>query len=878
MQLKYFALLSSLFVSAFCAAQTDSVQQRIILIGDAGEMHNGRNTVVDAVRKYVDLNKGRSTVLFLGDNVYPLGLPDASDPGYETARSILDYQVNLVKRTAAQGIFIPGNHDWSKHKPDGWQQIRNQQQYIDSLLLPNVLFLPKNGCPGPIAVPLGSDVLLLVLDSEWWLYPGKKPGLESGCDYKTEDEVLAAIGEIAALNPGKLLIFATHHPLRSYGIHGGYYTLKQHIFPLTDAKRNLYLPLPVIGSVYPLVRGVFGTREDLPHPLYRKMIKGIESAIPADAPVVFVSGHDHTLQLIRDQARHYVVSGAGAKENRVKKGRKSLFASNLNGYSVIEVMQNGTVRLNFYDDQSAQPIFSQTLLNLAEYRRQQQQHAAEPRPPAMTVAPDPQYAKVNGLHRFLLGDNYRQVWATPLTFPTIDLDTIKGGLKIIKRGGGKQTRSLRLEDKSENEWVLRSLRKWPLTAIPEALRETFAREVVQDQISAANPYAPLAVSALAAAAGVPHTHPQFVYLADDTTLGIYRKDFANGVYLLEEREPVTTSKTYNTEKLLEHLLDDNDNQVNQQAMLQARLLDMYIADWDRHEDQWRWYAEKNKKAKTFFPIPRDRDQAFFINQGLLPRMMSRPWLLPSIQGFRKKIPDINGFNFSSRYFDRNFLNGLSEAQWQEQSKAFAAAMTDSVIQAAVAQFPDTIRRQVGDMMISTLQARRNILPQQALKYYRFLAKGVDITGSKKNEQFTITRLPGGKVHVEARKISKKGELEQTLYDRTFDPAQTKQIAVYGLGGEDRFIIRGETGTPIRIRLIGGKKGDTYIDSSSGGGGKRIFIYDLDNGKDSFAIGRREKLKLSTNKNVIAYQRTAYKYNKLMPLLAAAYTAMNAGRN
>lgn len=872
MQFKTLLFHIFLLSASAALAQTDSVQQRIILIGDAGEVHDGRNPTVDAVRKLIDLNNGKNTILFLGDNVYPLGLPDAAAKSYPLAKEILDYQANLVRGTKAEGIFIPGNHDWSKHHPDGWQVIRNQQTYIDSLLLPNLQFLPKDGCPDPTAVPLGNDVLLIVMDTEWWLYPGKKPGIESSCNCKTEDEVLSAISDLVALNPGKLVVFAAHHPLRSYGIHGGYYTIKQHIFPLTDAKRSLYLPLPVIGSIYPLVRGVFGTREDLPHPLYRKLVKGIEEAIPAGTPVVFVSGHDHTLQLIKDMDRHYIVSGSGAKDNRVKQGKLSLFASRRNGFSVIEVLNNGAVRVNFYNDQDAVPMFTHTLLNIREHvARMEQQAAALPRPASVTTAPDQQYAKAGKFHRAMLGNNYREVWATPLTFPVIDLDTIKGGLKINKRGGGKQTRSLRLEDKQGNEWVLRSLRKWPVSAIPEPLRETFAREIVQDQISSANPYAPLAVSPIAKAVGVPYTTPSFVYLADDTALGIYRKDFANAVYLFEEREPVTASKTYNTPKVLEELLGDNDNSVDQSAMLQARLLDILVADWDRHEDQWRWYAEKDKKKnKTFYPIPRDRDQAFYVNEGFLPGVMSRSWLLPSIQGFRPVTRNISAWNFSSRYLDRNFLNALSEETWEKQSADFSRAVTDSVIENAVGQFPEKIRSQVSERTISVLKARRDNLSRQAMEYYRALAKTVDVTGSQKSEQFTVTRMPEGRLQVTSQKISKKGELEQVLYSRTFDPAHTKEVRLFGLGGGDKFIMQGAGATPIRVRLIGGREQDTYIDQSTGATGKRILVYDLKNGKDSFAVTRREKLRLSSRPEVIAYNRNEFKYNKLMPLVAGGF--------
>lgn len=868
--MKYLALIFLTCFALLASAQEDSIQQRIILIGDAGEMRNGINPVVDAVKRNFQLNKGVNTVLFLGDNVYPLGLPSPLAKNFPEAKSILDYQVNLVKGTSAKGIFVPGNHDWSKHRPDGWRQIRNQQQYIDSLKLPNVDFLPKDGCPGPLAIPMGDDVMLIVMDSEWWLYPGAKPGLESSCDQKTEDEVLAELKDIAAANPGKLLVFAAHHPLRSNGIHGGYYTIKQHIFPLTDAKPNLYLPLPVIGSIYPLVRGVFGTREDLPHPLYKRMIRGIEEAIPEESPTVFVAGHEHTLQLMQDRNRYYLVSGAGAKDSRVRHGQGSLFVSKYYGYSVITVMKNGKVKVDFYNENDPTPIYSHQLFDLTGHRSRLAQDAAKPKPDSVTMAADPRYVRINGFHRLMLGENYRKVWATPLTFPTIDIDTVKGGLKVTKRGGGMQTRSLRLEDTSGREWVLRSLVKNPTSAVPEPLRETFAREIVQDQISASNPYAPLVVSSLAEKAGVPHTNPTFVYLPDDTALGIYRRDFAGGVYLFEEREPVTASKTYNTLKVLENLLEDNDNSVNQTAVLQARLLDFFIGDWDRHDDQWRWWAEKDKKKKIFNPIPRDRDQAFFVNEGIIPRMASRAWLMPNIQGFRKNIPNINGLNFNPRYFDRNFLTNLPKEQWEQQAEAFSKLMTDATIEEAVRQLPDSIRRLTESMMVERLKARREIIKSEALKYYRFLAKGVDVTGSLKNEQFTITRLDDGKVHVRSQKISKSGDLEQTLFDRTFDPSETKEVAVYGLGGQDRFILTGNGNPRIRVRLIGGADKDTYIDSVPGGGGKKALIYDLKHKEDSFAVGNREGLRLSSNPDVIRYNRMAFKYNKLMPMITGGY--------
>lgn len=871
-------ILPLLLLPFLSQAQTDSLARRIILIGDAGELHkDGHNPVIDAVKKHYDLQDNRNTVLFLGDNVYPLGLPDEASSDYPEAKQILDYQVNLVRNTAAQAIFIPGNHDWKKSKPDGWQTVINEQLYIDSLKLPNVNFLPKDGCPGPIEVPLDNNITLIVMDTEWWLYPFSKPGAGSSCNSKTKEDVLTELSDIVSRNRHKLIIFAAHHPFRSYGIHGGYYTLKQHIFPLTDFKPGLYIPLPVVGSIYPLTRGVFGTSEDIPNPQYQQMIRGVEAALKPHGSAVFVSGHEHSLQLIKDQQNFYVVSGSGAKETRVKKGSKSLFASNENGYTALEISKSGAVSVKYYTVEKADaPVYAAQLFNIQDLRSQEIANTTPPAsqlPPAVVMAADTQYIGKSNFHNWLLGKNYRQVWATPLNFPVMDLRKEKGGLKILQRGGGQQTLSLRLEDSSGKEWVLRSLKKNPEKAVPEALRETVAKDVVQDQISASNPYGPLAVAPLAEVAGIPHNNPTFVYLPKDTSLGIYMNTFGDDVYLFEEREADVKGKTLNTGKLLEQIHGDNDNTVNQPATLNARLLDIMIADWDRHDDQWRWGAEKNKKEKTkvYYPIPRDRDQAFFVNEGALPRIASRKWALPRFQGFRKTIPIVTRLNMTAQPFDRSFMNELNEQQWKEIAHTFVGKMTDSVLKDAVDHFPDTIRSLVGDRTYTTLKARRDILENESLKLYRFLAQTVEVTGTQKHELFSIERLPEGRVSVNVSKLSKKGELEQNIYSRTFDPKDTREVRLYGLGGEDKFEIKGGYRTSIKIRIIGGKDTDTYIDSSNIRTGKHIRIYDLASGKDTFQLSGNEKKILSYNPSVIRYERPLiYKYNQLIPLATAGF--------
>ncbi|MDQ6813522.1 MAG: hypothetical protein M3040_07300 [Bacteroidota bacterium] len=200
----------------------------------------------------------------------------------------------------------------------------------------------------------------------------------------------------------------------------------------------------------------------------------------------------------------------------------------------------------------------------------------------------PAYDSVGGFHRFWLGESYRKLWAAPVKMRVFHLSKEKGGLTILQRGGGLQTKSLRLKDARGRQWVLRTIQKYPERGLPEKLRKTVAKDILQDQVVTGHPYSALTVPPFAKALNIPHSNPEIVYVPDDPALGTYRADFANSVLLFEEREAVDTLKSDNTEKAQEELKNDNDNRVDQRLVLRARLLDILMGDWDRHEDQWLW--------------------------------------------------------------------------------------------------------------------------------------------------------------------------------------------------------------------------------------------------------------------------------------------------
>ncbi len=468
---------------------------------------------------------------------------------------------------------------------------------------------------------------------------------------------------------------------------------------------------------------------------------------------------------------------------------------------------------------------------------------------------------------FWMGANYRKEWNTPVTVPVINLSKEAGGLTPIKRGGGKQTKSLRLEGADGRQYILRSIQKFITSkTLPGDLQSEAAADLVSDGVSASYPYAALSVQVLSEAAGVPYGKTKLVYIPDDPRLGQYSKDFANMLATFEERLPASVKKGYDTEEVTDKLEKDNDNDIDHRAIIRARLLDMFIMDFDRHEDQWQWGAIDNDRGgKTFFPIPRDRDQAFYINRGFLPGFVKKKSMVPQLEGFKPQARSIKFFNMAARNFDHFFLVETNESDWKEEAEALVSKMTDEVIDRAIAQQPREIRDISGPWIAQTLKARRQYLVGEAIEYFHFLSEEVDVTGSDKKELYEITHNDDGSLLVQIFKIDRNGNTNEKMYDRKFDPMWTKEVRIYGMDGDDKFVVKGNN-DKIKVRMIGGGGQDVFENAGNRGGGGRV--YDRRDGNNQI-IGSLVN-KMSNDSAVNKFDRLGFKYNRVAPLLSVGY--------
>lgn len=861
--MRYSVFILLLFLLPVAArSQQDTFAQRIVLIGDGGALTpDGHHTVVEAVEQLLKMDK-RTTVLFLGDNLYRHGLPDEQYLFYKATKAVLDSQANIADHTPGMVYFIPGNHDWMNGAEGGYKAILREQRYLDGLGKKNLKFYPEDGCPGPVDVKIGKNVVLIMMDSQWWIHQNEKPGIESECKQKTREEVVEEIKDIVNQNLDKLVIFACHHPFRTNGAHGGYYTIKQHIFPFTDIRKNLYVPLPLLGSIYPISRSVFGTPQDLKHPDYSNMVSMVDEVLKLHPHVIHVAGHEHAMEWIADSNNHYIVSGSGCKTARVSKSRKSKFEASELGFATLDIYKDKTVRCSFYgaSKDSIGLLYSDVVFNYGKLPKEAEAETGDTTMPAgyykdtVVVAASNKYVNPRGFRKWLIGENYRKEWAQPVSLKVFHLRTDNGGYKITGAGGGFQTKSIHLEDTAGREYNLRTIDKDPRRVLPPGARSTFARDVVRDMISAAYPYTPIPVSEMADAAGIINAKPTFYYVPDDPALGFYRPVLANKVVMLEAREPVPAGiDTRNTTKVVNKLIGEHDHFADQASVLQARLLDMNIGDWDRHFDQWRFAVDDTGKGKLYYPIPRDRDQAFFRSDGALMWLASKRYLR-WMSGFRDRQRRFVWLSHSARDFDRVFLNGLNEQQWREGIRTYQQAESDTVIAAAVRQMPPEIFAIRGEEIIHRLKSRRDLLTKQGMQYYRFLSREVNVLGSNKNEYFLVKSI-GGKVGVQVHAREKDASL--LIYSRVFDPKVTKEIRLYGFNGNDMFYVAPDVRSRIKIRIIGGLGNDTFKVA----GRARTEIYDLSTEDNPVLAARHTDVMKSADPRINEFSIQDYQYNE-----------------
>ncbi|GAA4320029.1 hypothetical protein GCM10023115_46820 [Pontixanthobacter gangjinensis] len=341
---------------------------------------------------------------------------------------------------------------------------------------------------------------------------------------------------------------------------------------------------------------------------------------------------------------------------------------------------------------------------------------------SVLVAPSSLY-EGNILKAFMQGKNYREAWSTPVKVPIAFLDTLKGGMKIKKEGGGKQTHSLKLESKNGITYTLRSVTKDPKKLIPQVAEDLGLENIIVDGISAQHPFGAILSARLSEIAGVLHTHPTMYFIPKQEALGEYNKKYGNRLYLLEYE--TESKKNWTSFKNVDEIVETKDLQeikqekgdkvsIDRAALVKARLFDLLIGDWDRHAEQWGWVLLEKENKISAIPVAGDRDNAFFNLSGVIPSIITNENIEPLVRPFKKEIDYLPGLVYP---FDRYFLLDTPEEVYVEQAEQLQASLTEKAIEEAFTVWPKQIADLDRKEISEKIKSRRDNLKEYAKAFH-----------------------------------------------------------------------------------------------------------------------------------------------------------------
>jgi hypothetical protein len=430
----------------------------------------------------------------------------------------------------------------------------------------------------------------------------------------------------------------------------------------------------------------------------------------------------------------------------------------------------------------------------------------------------PEY-EAGGWFRFLFGNGYRDLWTTPVQAPVLDLQSEARGLRPVREIGHLQTLGLAFEGADGKAYTFRSLHKHPERILPPEWRDRFPAYIVRDATSRTHPGAAVILPVLAEAAGLAHTEPRLVILPNDPALGEHRETFANEFGTFEEYPLPARGETpgfmgateiLSTQELWERGMAGSETRVDSRAYLRARILDLWLDNYDRHGGQWRWMQIPGRDRLQ--PLPEDPDMALVHHDGQVMANVRHynPRLLRFTGSYSRRLdgPLLNAFGM-----DRWLLADLVAQDFEDVARELEERLTDEVIEQALRQMPPAWYEIGGPDTLADLKTRREALVGYALRVYRYYAENVDVHATHRAERVTVVRSTDDAVEV-ALALAEPGG--PAYYRRRFLPDETQEVRIYLHGGDDHVERTGPAKGPIRVRVIAGGGANVVDDSKSGG--------------------------------------------------------------
>lgn len=839
---------------------------KIFLVGDAGNADEpqAQNTL-NLIKNKLDSADSNSMLIFLGDNVYPNGIPKESDKDYALAKQKLENQLNITKNFKGKTLVIPGNHDWNS----GLEGLKTQEDLVKAYFNDKKAFLPKNSC-GIDDINLSKDIKLIVIDSEWALVNWDQyPGVNKNCTIKTREDFYTEFKDLVTKNQDKRIIVALHHPVISSGTHAGFNSAKAHLYPLKSK-----IPVPVVSSVINILRSSSGASlEDINNQHYADFANRLKSIVQDKENIIFVSGHDHNLQYHEDHNIRQIISGAGSKTDPATIAEKTDFSYGGSGFAVLNIRKDQSTDVEYFStkDNSLKKLSHISVISKPDVFVNNYPKSL-PGTVASSVYPV-KLTQKGKVYRWLWGEHYRKYYGIPVDAPTADLASLNGGFTPFREGGGNQSNSLRLKAADGQEFVMRGVKKsavrflnnmaFKKSTFGTELNNTFPEKFLLDFYTTNHPFTPFSVGNMADKLNIFHSNPKLYYIPKQFTLGEYNENYGDEMYMIEERfssDPKTLASLDNakdivsTDDVLKNFTKNYKYSVDRESYIRARIFDMLIGDWDRHSDQWKWAEYQDGDKVIYKPIPKDRDQAFSKYDGAAFKLIMNVPAIRHMKTFKDEIKNVKWMNMEPYPMDLIFLKGATQEEWTAQAQYIQEHLTDADIDDAFSNLPKEVKDETITDIQRKLKNRKTKLQDYAAQYYDVLQKKVPLAGTVNPDKFVITK-DGHSVNVKQYKLDKNKENPELVFEKTYDDSKTKELWIYGLEDDDIYEVAGEGRPKMNIRLIGGYNHDVYNIAD----GKSIKIYDFKSQKNTYNGAATKNISDDYDINTYNYKHPKYNF-------------------
>ena len=829
-------VLSNLFFIVFAfsfslSTYGQEIEKSIFITANTGDAQN--NEVLSQIVK--DAEKTPNSLLLMLGNAVPKG----------NFKNAIDQQLKIVEGLKKDVIFIPGKNEWLVN---GFKGVEDLDKYVKKNS--EAKFYPNDGEPIKKR-NISDNIVLITIDSQWFLENwNKHVNINQSSEIENRNLFFLEFENQIKKAQGKIKIVAIHHPIETLTKQG---LIKNTAAPSVQNFRNKQ------------------------HKTLRNRLKTLARL---NDDIIFVSGRDQNLQYINKSVPQ-IISGAAGTTKNVNNAKDGGFSLAKKGYSRLDIDTYGKVTVEFFTvgGGTSKSVFNSVVFKGHKDDKNAYSTKNSFSPTQKASVYTKEATDKSGFYKSLWGDHYREFYSKQVNAKVVSLDTLLGGLTPLKRGGGQQSKSLRLEDSSGKQFVMRALKKSTIkflqanafqdVYIGDALDGTVVDKFLADFYTTSHPYTAFAIGGLSDAVEVSHTNPKLYYVPKQKTLGVYNDEFGDELYMIEEHVGGTQTSLesfgspidiLSTADVLQEIHKSGKSVVDESSYIKARMFDMLIGDWDRHEDQWRWALFKNEDGTEYCkPIPRDRDQAFSKFDGSLISLLTRAIPpLRKMQSFDEDLRSAKWFATNPYRLDVTIINDSDWNVWEEQTKYLQTNMTDEVIEKAFEDIPDEMKGETIEDIKKKLKGRRNNLLKIAREYYVYLNKFEVITGTQKDDEFKITRLPDGKTTIEVHKN------EAGTHSRTFSKDITKEIWIYGLDGKDTFVVEGDGSSLIPIRVMGGKNNDTYNFKNK----RKVKLYDYKSKKNTIVEkGSKKWLVDDYDVNNYDHRKVKSSFNQLLPIVS-----------